>query len=245
MNKKPIQTTEWEDAQYKIGNKVGAYATKEDEIIQQRIDRVIQDTITEYATKDEEGIHANKTLEEIQDAIEDEEDDDGFLEQIRQRRLAQLKGEAEKKAFGGTIAHITKSDYVREVTDGSKKNPVVLLLEKNGDTACEKLAVAMTACAQRHRQVKFLRGQSGECMPGFPDKQLPCVVIYMDGTMKFQVTGLKPWGGDKLTPEDVEFELTRRKVLKRPDGSDNDEGDDEEGSPRPARTFTLGQSLGL
>lgn len=67
----------------------------------------------------------DKTLDEL-DELEDEEDD-AFLEQYRQKRLAELGGLAKKGKFGSVLP-LQKAEWEREVTEASKENWVIVVM---------------------------------------------------------------------------------------------------------------------
>ena len=204
----PIQTTEWSDIQYKFGNKVGKYADPEMEqkILEQRLKKIVEDTVDNYNAND------YKTLEQIDEELEDAYDDDRELERLRQQRIAEMNATATKSTFG-RVRKIEKVDYVAEVTNAGEGIPVVLLLMQPGHSDCARLKRSFDECACKYSDTKFLEIMSTECIPGFPEKQLPCVIIYKNGNLVKQLTGLNPWGGPKFTNEDVAYELHRMKVI--------------------------------
>lgn len=73
----------------------------------------------------------NNKLDEIDDMEDDylSDDDNRALEEYRQKRLVELKQQQKKEIFGGLYL-IEKHDFVREVTEASKKCYVVLFLHQ-------------------------------------------------------------------------------------------------------------------
>ncbi|GER55875.1 phosducin-like protein, partial [Striga asiatica] len=71
-----------------------------------------------------------KTEEELQD-LEDDLDDDRFLEEYRKKRLAEIRESAKIARFGSVIP-ISGSDFVREVSQAPQDLWVVVLLYKDG-----------------------------------------------------------------------------------------------------------------
>jgi hypothetical protein len=205
---RPIETTDWADVQYKFGNKVGKYAdpAMEQQILEQRLKKIVEDAVTNYDPND------HKTLEQIEEELEDSYDDDGELERLRQKRIAELKHSAAVPTYG-RLRRIERADYVADVTNAGPGVPVVLLLLNSGHAGCQRLRAALEACAARFPRTKFLEITSTECIPDFPDKQLPCVILYRDGSLLKQLTGLNPWGGERFTEEDVAYELQKQKVV--------------------------------
>eukprot|EP00995_Heteronema_vittatum_P004783 NODE_1746_length_898_cov_279.548881_g1218_i0.p1 GENE.NODE_1746_length_898_cov_279.548881_g1218_i0~~NODE_1746_length_898_cov_279.548881_g1218_i0.p1 ORF type:complete len:218 (-),score=70.50 NODE_1746_length_898_cov_279.548881_g1218_i0:156-809(-) len=204
----PIMTTDWADVQYKFGNKVGAYADPvlERKILKQKIAKIVEDAVDAYDPNE------HKTLAEIDEELEESYDDDRELERLRQQRLAELQKQQTQPTFG-RVRRIDRSDYVMQVTNAGKGLWGVLLLGQPDHKDCERLKAAMDSVAAKYTSVKFLEIIATECIPGFPDSQLPCVIIYRSGNLEKQCTGLDPWGGKKFTAEDVAYELHKVGVI--------------------------------
>ena len=135
-----------------------------------------------------------RTLEELDEAGEGEEyADSRELEAYRAARIAQIKETAARNKFGSLLP-LSRDDFVREVTEGSKSVWVVLLLYK--DTVPDsKLALPIfhrvrvnllrtaavnmhrfsplcggSQVAAKHRSTKFMAIVSDACIEGYPDK---------------------------------------------------------------------------
>ena len=54
--------------------------------------------------------------------------------------------------------------------------------------------------AAKFRRTKFLRIISNDCIPGYPDRNLPTVLVYKDTECKHNLVGALPYGG-RLTPD--------------------------------------------
>ncbi|KAK7195776.1 phosducin [Novymonas esmeraldas] len=230
-----IRTTEWEDVQYRYGNRVGKYETHELEILAQKIADKHQNTcLTAYDPHTErvadklerggyecaEGREADGTA-----AIVDSDDEDDALSVLRRRRLAELQRQSAMERFG-VLRHIPGSDYVAEVTEASATCWVVGVLVKPGNSDCEALLTVLRTVAQRRRTVKFVSMISTEAIPNFPDRHLPCVLLYRDKELRRQVTGLAEWQNQRqLDVSTAERVLLRHGVLPRTDDDgDNDAG---------------------
>lgn len=115
--------------------------------------------------------------------------------------MAELKALAEKKKFGHLIP-LEKADFVREVSEGSKPEKwVVVLLYKDSVPTSRLVEEAMQEVAQRHSATKFMKIVSDECIPGYPDKNVPTVLIYYDGECQAQLVGSGHYGGSKMDAE--------------------------------------------
>ena len=55
--------------------------------------------------------------------------------------------------------------------------------------------------AERYPATKFLRIVSTDCIPQYPDRNLPTVLVYKDTKCLQTLVGLLHYGGRRLTPE--------------------------------------------
>ncbi|CBZ27342.1 conserved hypothetical protein [Leishmania mexicana MHOM/GT/2001/U1103] len=218
-----IRTTEWEDVQYRYGNRVGKYKAHELEILAQQIADTSQNTcLTAYdpqaekvAAKLERGGYAYDKGGEAEGTsfIVDSDDEDEALAAIRRRRLMELQRQKAVERFG-VLRHIPGADYVAEVTEASSSCWVVAALIKPGHSDCEALLTVLRTVAQRHRSVKFVSMVYTEAIPNFPAGLLPCALLYKDKELKRQITGLADWQArKKLSLATVEQMLSLNGVL--------------------------------
>ncbi|CAG9574483.1 conserved hypothetical protein [Leishmania major strain Friedlin] len=218
-----IRTTEWEDVQYRYGNRVGKYQTHELEILAQQIaDRNPNTCLIAYDPQAEKvaaklergGYECDKGGEEEgTNFIVDSDDEDEALAAIRRRRLMELQRQKAMECFG-VLQHIPGADYVAEVTEASSSCWVVAALIKPGHSDCEALLTVLRTVAQRRRSVKLVSMIYTEAIPNFPDRLLPCVLLYKDKELKKQITGLAGWQAQKrLSVATVELVLSRNGVL--------------------------------
>jgi hypothetical protein len=55
--------------------------------------------------------------------------------------------------------------------------------------------------AEKYTYSKFVRMISTDCIPNYPDQNLPTVLIYYNSALKQHVVGLSQFGGRRITPE--------------------------------------------
>ncbi|EAN79456.1 Phosducin, putative [Trypanosoma equiperdum] len=233
-----IRTTEWEEVQYKFGNRVGKYATNEVELLAQKIaDNNLNAPLKAYDPHEEKvmdkvergGYDTGRAEEEGGPAFDDAlpDDDDEALAAFRRKRLAELQRQKEVERFG-VLRHVSGADYMTEVTEASSTNWVVAVLIKPGHDNCEALLSVMRVAAQRHRDVKFLSMVSTEAIKNFPDRHLPCVLLYRDKKLENQLTEVASWKGkqNRLSLESVERVLHRYGVIRNTDYDHDDDDDD-------------------
>lgn len=185
-------STQWDDIQRKLGNlppkapvfKPDPFTPAEDE---------------DSRPKDKNWID-HKTEEELED-LEDDLDDDRFLQEYRRKRLAEMK-QVVKIAKFGSIIPISGSDFVREVSQAPSDVWVVVILYKDGYPECGVLMQCMEELATMYSATKFVKIISTDCIPNYPDQNLPTVLVYNNGAVKANYAGLHTFGR-RCTPEGV------------------------------------------
>ncbi|KAJ1030093.1 hypothetical protein NDA16_001006 [Ustilago loliicola] len=208
---------------------------------------------------------------ELEGEIDDEEEK--LLEKIRRQRMSQLRTESKKARFGRVYPisrpdytrEVTEASKVDpdadpdsrpEIQDQDKSTKasnadkqrqggtgVVCFLYKDGIDTCRLLAGYLDTLAAKYPATKFVSIVGDQCIPNYPDRNLPTLLIYRNGDLHRQIVGLRPeigLDGMKTKCEDIELLLTavgaieRSKVPGAPThlGSQKpdtiDEGDEEE-----------------
>ncbi|GFP84925.1 viral iap-associated factor homolog [Phtheirospermum japonicum] len=189
-------STQWDDIQRKLGNlpekppafKPAPFAPAEDED-SKPIDKAWID---------------GKTEEELED-LEDDLDDDRFLEDYRKKRLIEMRESAKIAKFGSVIP-ISGSDFVREVSQAPQDQWVVVILFKDGYPECRLLLQCLEDLAKRYPATKFVKIISTECIPNYPDRNLPTVLVYYNSAVKATHVGIHSFGR-RCTPESVALVL--------------------------------------
>lgn len=187
-------STQWDDIQRKLGNlpakappyKPPPFTPAEDD---------------DSKPKDKSWID-QKTEEELSD-LEDEPDldDDRFLHEYRKKRLAEMRNAAKISRFGSVIP-ISGSDFVREVSQAPADVWVVVILFKEGIPECGLLLRCLEELATKYPATKFVKIISTDCIPNYPDCNLPTLLVYNNGAVKANYVGLHNFGR-RCTPEGV------------------------------------------
>ncbi len=89
----------------------------------------------------------------------------------------------------------------------------------------------LNVLAQRNRSTKFLKIQADLCIPNYPDRNVPTLVVYGDGDLKANIVGVDRFGGSLMSLENVEFVLAGLGAVvsfKSRAGKDDDDEDDED-----------------
>ncbi|CBI40065.3 hypothetical protein AAG906_023299 [Vitis piasezkii] len=147
-----------------------------------------------------------KTEEELEDLEDDPDlDDHRFLEEYRKKRLAEMR-EAVKISRFGSVMPISGSDFVREVSQAPSDVWVVVILYKEGIPECGLLMRCLEELATRYPATKFVKIISTDCIPNYPDRNLPTLLVYNNGAVKANYAGLHNFGR-RCTPEGVALVL--------------------------------------
>lgn len=159
-----------------------------------------------YHAEEEESKHDAKYLnEQGKEGLEDLEDeyaDDRFLEEYRQKRLQEMRARAGVKEFG-TVGFISGSEFVKEVTNAGEGIRVVVVLYKNKHERSEKILRCMEEVASRYPATKFVKIIATDCIKGYPDFNVPTVLVYENTNCKQTIVGIKEFGGDGMNAETV------------------------------------------
>ena len=75
------------------------------------------------------------------------------------------------------------------------------------------MARARRQIASKFRRLKVVRIDSTDCIPGYPDKNLPTLLLYRDDDLLGQLVGTAPYGGSAYGVDDVEWELSQKGLV--------------------------------
>ncbi|KAI0863473.1 thioredoxin-like protein [Xylaria cubensis] len=135
-----------------------------------------------------------KELDEL-DALEDDEDE-AFLEQYRQKRMQELNS-LTKKSIHGSVYPISKPDYAREVTEASNNGPVLVNLTSALGTNIESrvLSELWRQAAKEYGDIKFCEIRADKAIENYPDRNCPTILVYKNGDIVKQIVTLMTIGG--------------------------------------------------
>jgi len=175
----PRETTEWGDAQRRLGN----YAPLEPEPPRPAW-QPAADALVSAAAREEEAAE---------------------LEALRQRRLSALRAAAQRPRHGALLFLPDAAAYTREVTAASLRCDVVLLVTRSGHAGCDAAQAALATIARRSSALKCLVCDAAAAVSGgrLPDSALPQLLLYRRGEVVLQHAGTA-WAGPShrhLTPE--------------------------------------------
>ncbi|CEP17685.1 hypothetical protein [Parasitella parasitica] len=142
----------------------------------------------------------NKDLDEL-DELEDLEDDQ-ILNEYRHKRMMEMQAQAAKEKFG-EVKEISKTDFIKEVTEASKECHVVVHLYQDYIPACKLMNRCLNELALQFKATKFVRIVANMCIPNYPDQNLPTLLVYGDGDIKANLAGAIQFGGMKMTTKSL------------------------------------------
>ena len=165
-----VATTEWGDMQRKLGN--WKPLTKKKNTNDERnnnktlwFPRVEKKTRDDDAGKDrKDGKDDDVNDDESIDDDDDDDEDFAFMASYREKRISEMilkskskREEHAKKTFGG-VRRIERAEWTTEVTSSSHEIPVVVLLVKENNEACDRLEKVVEDLADKYRtKTKFVR----------------------------------------------------------------------------------------
>ncbi|KAJ5703446.1 hypothetical protein N7493_011835 [Penicillium malachiteum] len=170
----------------------------------------------------------DKDLDEL-DALEDEEDED-FLEQYRQKRLAEFSILQQTSNFN-QVYPLQKVDYAREVTDASKDAFVLVNLTSQGANVESRVLTELwRQLAAKFGDIKFCEIRADMCIEGYPERNTPTILVYKDTEIRRQLVTLRELKGVRTKLDDLEKLLVDIGALKESDvrlkkNSDDDDDD--------------------
>ncbi|KAL7818238.1 thioredoxin-like protein [Trichoderma gracile] len=163
---------------------------------------MIEEAILEARRLAHENRLEGKDLDEL-DELEDDEDD-AFLEQYRQKRMAELSN-LQKKAIHGSVYPISKPEYQREITEASNNGPVfVNLTSAAGNVESRILSELWRQAAKEYGDIKFCEIRANQAIENYPDRNCPTILVYNKGDIVKQIVTLMTLGGTRTNMRHID-----------------------------------------
>ncbi|XP_039786767.1 phosducin-like protein 3 isoform X2 [Panicum virgatum] len=80
-------------------------------------------------------------------------------------------------------------------------------LEQYRIPECGLLQNCLEELATRYPATKFVKIISTDCIPNYPDRNVPTILVYNNSAVKGTYVGLQKFGGKRCTPESVALAL--------------------------------------
>jgi thioredoxin-like negative regulator of GroEL len=159
---------------------------------------MIEEAILEGRRLAHENRLEGKDLDEL-DALEDEEDE-AFLEQYRQKRMKELSA-VQTRSIHGSVYPISKPDWSREVTEASRRSPVLVNLIASNESQIESavLSELWRQAAKEYGDVKFCQIRGAQAIENYPDRNCPTIIVYKNGEPVKQIVTLATVGGVRMS----------------------------------------------
>jgi len=210
MNKEieltPKVETEWISALKKHG-----IIQKDDEANQEQLDKYEEERVDKNKLFDKKLAEQDDDIDALFDELNDE--DERAFEEYRQKRLANLKADYDRKRFG-SVVEITKQNYVDEVNNAGEDIWVVVHVYKPGMMLCNLINQFLSNLAIRFNTTKFVKSIVDLCIPNFPEKNLPALFIYHNGSVVQKLLGESQIGNLNMKCEDLEWILHKIGAIK-------------------------------
>ena len=171
--------------------------------------------------------------EEDEDALiaELEEDDDGAVSAMRERRLEQLHAEVSraklmKETSHGTYMEIKDEKNLMDITTSTKLSVVHFM--KPDFNRCRIMDEKLRVLAEKHFDTRFV-GINVDNAPflvvKLGIKVLPCVIAFKDGVSTDRIIGFEGvgWKPDSFTVSELEERLLASGVLVRAKMNNDDD----------------------
>ncbi|RDA95284.1 hypothetical protein CP533_3454 [Ophiocordyceps camponoti-saundersi (nom. inval.)] len=196
---------------------------------------MIEEAILEGRRLAHENRLEGKDLDEL-DELEDVEDE-AFIEQYRQKRMAELRS-LQNKSIHGSVYPISKPEYQRQVTEASRDGPVFVNLTSSMGTNAEsaRLSELWRQAASEYGDVKFCEIRASQAIENYPDKNCPTILVYKNGDIVKQVVTLMTLHGVRTTMRSIDNLLVEvgavpdsdMRVIKRRRAAEDEEEEEEE-----------------
>lgn len=203
----PNEDTEWNDI-LRAHGVIPEKGPDPDEELEKAMEEAVDKA---YANRLE-----GKSLKELDELEEDGLEDEDFVEQYRQQRIAQLREMAAKEKHG-EVVRISKPDYSKEITEASKDGFVLVHLSYPGIAQSKLLDGLFMRVAPKFKDVKFVDIDARQVNEKYPAHNCPTILVYKDTNVVKQYITLTGIGGNAMNIKDLESILVSVGAVARTD----------------------------
>ncbi|EPZ31212.1 hypothetical protein O9G_006073 [Rozella allomycis CSF55] len=72
----------------------------------------------------------------------------------------------------------------------------------------------LTGMFPRFKATKFVKIESTSCIPNYPDRNVPTILLYREGDLRHQIIGMSEFGGKSCKAKNVEWALSKYQMIK-------------------------------
>jgi len=174
----------------------------------------LEEALDQAVRKQHENRLENKTLGEL-DELEDDEDED-FLNDYKMKRFQELQQLQQKSKFG-SVLHITKPEYEDEVTKASESSYVFVHMSLQLAVQSRLLGLLLVTLAGKFPEIKFVEIPANRCVENYPEANCPTLIIYHKKNIVKQYVTLTELGGSDCKITDLEKVLVDVDAVKHAD----------------------------
>lgn len=154
--------------------------------------RALQELEEAKAVKSEQD-WADRALHGDLDDVDEEEE--RFMLEYREKRIAELRKEAKRAKFG-EVLDISADSFRQEVTDAADDDlRVVVHLFSDNSPECQVVDKLLLSLAKKHPQTKFARIFFLNAIPNYPQSSLPTILVYHKHDIALSIVTLRQLGG--------------------------------------------------
>jgi len=195
----PEETTEWQDV-------LRAHGIIPDTLIEK-----LEDSLPIHSTT--HTLHNTSDTDSHLSSSEEEMSETEWEIAYKEARKAELYKNATK------IEEITAAEFVQKVTEDSRRIPVIVILyhpynKSEQETPSRQMIDVCNKLAAQLQDIRFVKIIGHECIPNYPERHCPTILVYKGGEMKAQVIGLEKWKVQKQLDENHMLESIQR-ILKQ------------------------------
>ncbi|CAO3651353.1 unnamed protein product [Cunninghamella blakesleeana] len=152
--------------------------------------------------------------------------------------MQEMQDQAMKNKYG-SITQISKPEFVQQVTEASKDCSVIVHLYQEYIPACQLMNKHLEELAQQYKQTKFVKIIADQCIPNYPDRNVPTLLVYGNGDIMANLVGAIQFGGMNMTKTGIQTLLSRYNALPPPPSDKNDDDKKKKSIYRTAATAAL------
>ncbi|VDL19535.1 unnamed protein product [Hymenolepis diminuta] len=154
---------------------------------------------------------AKEQEQKLKDMLEGliDDDDDAFLAQYRQKRLAEMRGTFDSLPTYSRVYELSTSNFVSEIDMEPPQVTVIVHIYEEGNTACKSANEAFLYLCRAYPHSKFcrIRASLSFLSRDFIANGIPAILVYKNKEMVGNLISISKELDDFFTPEELETYL--------------------------------------